>query len=84
MSKNNQLSLTQKQIQDLKKGNKKLRKDIDKAGDRYNILKDEKKSVEIINKNLRKEIKELKERLGSYQKENTMLYQIIDELQEKL
>ena len=84
MSKKKQTSLTQKQIQELKKGNKILRKDIDKARERYNILKDDKKSVETINKHLRKEIRELKEQLGSYQKENNMLYQVIEELNEKI
>jgi len=74
------LSLTQQQIQDLKKGNKSLRKDVEKCRERYNSLNGEKQSVERLNKDLRKEVRELKEQIESQKKEIEMLYGVIEEM----
>jgi len=76
------LSLTQQQIQDLKKGNKNLSKDIDKCRDRYSKLKSDKQAVERDNKDLRKEVRTLKEEVESYKKEIGMLYGVIEEMNE--
>ena len=84
MGKNkSNLSITQQQIQDLKKGNKNLRKDIEKCKERYNKLNGEKQQVQRINKDLRKEVRELKEQVESYKKEMDMLYQVIDGMNEE-
>jgi len=79
MAKKKVISLNQGQIQDLKKGNKSLRKDIDKCRDRYNRLNGEKQAVERNNKDLRKKVRTLEEQIEEYKKEVEMLYGIIDE-----
>ena len=77
------LSLHQQQIQDLKKGNKNLRKDVKKCGERYTKLNYEKQSIERDNKNLRKEVMKLKEQIESYKKEVEMLYKVIEDMNEE-
>lgn len=74
------LSINQQQIQDLKKGNKNLRKDVEKCRERYAKLNSEKQEVERDNKDLRKEVRELKEQVESYKKEVDMLYEAMNEM----
>ena len=80
--KKSTLSLNQQQIQELKKCNKNLRKDIEKCRERYNNLNSEKQQVERENKDLRKEVRDLKEQMESYKKEIEMLYGVIEEMEE--
>ena len=83
MAKKKTLSLNNQQIQDLKKGNKNLRKDIDKCRDRYNKLNGEKQEVQRNNKDLRKKIRTLEEQVKDYKKEVEMLYGVIEEMGNK-
>lgn len=77
-------SFLQQKNNDYKKANKNLKKEIEKLRERIKTIVSEKQEVEILNKDLRKDIRILTEKLEGNKTEMEILYETINELNEEL